>query len=76
MTEDTVNPMRRGEDANKFMNGPRGRYIMAKALHHAIQFIGQQPPEDRDESDREDMLFILNGCFPTEAKMVRSFGQE
>ena len=58
------------------MNSPRGRYIMAKALHHAIQFIGHQAPEDRSESDREDMLFILGGCFSTEAKMVRSFDQE
>jgi hypothetical protein len=29
------------------------------------------PPEERPESDREDMLFILNGCYPSAAKLFR-----
>ena len=74
---DNATTVRRGEpDPRKFMDSPRGRYIVAQALHYAIQFIGQQPPEDREDSNRDDMLFILNGCFSAEAKMVRNYRAE
>jgi hypothetical protein len=69
---DNVTPMREGEpDPREFMKSGRGQYIIAKALHYAIKHIGSLPPEERPESDREDMLFILNGCYPSAAKLFR-----
>ena len=70
---DNVIPMRKGEpDPCEFMNGERGQYLIAKALHYAIRYIGILPHELRSESDRNDMLFILNGCYPDFAKLQRT----
>ncbi len=70
--DDNVTPLREGEpDPVGFMSGPRGQYILAKALHYAIQHIGSQPEHMREHNDRDDMVFILNGVFPGYSKTLR-----
>ena len=42
----------------------RDGYIIAEALYFAIKWIDQMPKELRSESDKHDMLRILNTAFP------------
>ena len=49
----------------------RGRYLVAEALHYAVQQIERFPEERSAEQDCEDMRAILNGCFPQYAAQFR-----
>ena len=42
----------------------RDRYIIAEALYLATKWIDQLPKELRSETDKHDMLRILNTAFP------------
>ena len=58
-------------DPRAFLNSSRGNFIVAKALHSAIKYIGTLPEHERPHSDRCDMVFLLNGCFADLANMFR-----
>ena len=58
-------------DPMEFLKSSRGTYIMAKALHLAIKYENSLPEYQRAVSDRDDMLFILNGCFKGLAERFR-----
>ena len=58
-------------DPRAFLNSPRGHFIVAKALHYAIKYIGTLPEHERPHSDRCDMVFLLNGCFADLGKVFR-----
>ncbi len=49
----------------------RGRYLVASALHYAVQQIERFPEERAADRDCEDMRAILNGCFPQYAAQFR-----
>ena len=53
------------------MESPRGRYLIATALHYAVQQISRFPEERRADRDCDDMRTILNGCFPQYAAQFR-----
>ena len=42
----------------------RDGYIIAEALYLAVKWIDHLPKELRSESDKHDMLRILNDAFP------------
>ena len=54
------------------MESSRGRYLIATALHYAVQQISRFPEERRADRDCEDMRTILNGCFPQYAAQFRA----
>ena len=54
------------------LESPRGRYLIATAFHYAVQQISRFPEERRTDRDCEDMLTILNGCFPQMAAQFRA----
>src|SRR5262249_13392018 len=74
MADNVISMRALGPDLREFMNGPRGQFLVAKALHYAIKYIGVPPAAQQSGSDREDMLFMLNGCFPNEAAILRIGG--
>ena len=53
------------------MESQRGRYLIATALHYAVQQISRFPEERRADRDCDDMRTILNGCFPQLAAQFR-----
>ena len=53
------------------MESQRGRYLIATALHYAVQQISRFPEERRADRDCDDMRTILNGCFPQYAAQFR-----
>ena len=53
------------------MESQRGRYLIATALHYAVQQISRFPEERRADRDCDDMRTILNGCFPQYAAQLR-----
>ena len=54
------------------LEGPRGRYLVATALHYGVQQIQRFPDVRRADRDCADMLEILNGCFPQLAAQFRA----
>jgi hypothetical protein len=77
MVDNVISMRAGGPDPREFMNGPRGQFLIAKALHYAIKYISVLPAEEQSGSDREDMLFMLNGCVPNEAAIFRmGYGRE
>jgi hypothetical protein len=58
----------------ELIESERGVWLLAKALHYAIKYIGTLPRDRRSGNDREEMLAILNGCFPSQAQVLREMG--
>lgn len=59
------------EDFTALVEGPRGQWVTAKALHTAIQHINALPPQEQATSDRHDMQLILHYGYPTFAEIFR-----
>ena len=53
------------------LESQRGRYLIATALHYAMQQMSRFPEERRADRDCEDMRTILDGCFPQYAAQFR-----
>lgn len=49
----------------------RGQYLIATAMHYAVQQISRFPEVRRADRDCDDMREILNGCFPEMAAQFR-----
>ena len=66
MTNELEKCDRDHEDAVKasaFINSLRGRYIMAKALHYAIQALSAVEGVHREKSDISDMEYLQSTLF-------------
>tara|TARA_Y100000310_G_C20682033_1_gene816563 strand:- start:1221 stop:1475 length:255 start_codon:yes stop_codon:yes gene_type:complete len=50
-------------DAEVFMRGLRGQYIMAQALYYAIKHMESVPAPYTERSNIEDMKFIQENVF-------------
>ena len=55
----------------ELLESPRGSFLIAKAFHYAEQQISRFPEARQSSNDCEDMLKILNGCFPGLAEQFR-----
>lgn len=52
------------EEAAKFLNTPRGKYLIGKALHTAISDLSSvPPPHPKEHSDIKDMQYLLDTLF-------------
>ena len=49
--------------ANNFLMSPRGQYIMAQALHHAIKTMKAVPEKHRENSNIADMEYLQENLF-------------
>ena len=62
MTDETMDWERMSPQEK--LASPRGRYLIAEALHYGARQIMRFPEVCRADRDCEDMLEMLNGCFP------------
>ena len=53
------------EKAFRFSTGLRGRYVIAQALHHAINLMESVPSPHTELSDIEDMKYLRETLFNT-----------
>ena len=53
------------------MESSRGKYLIATALHYAVQQMSRFPEERQADRDCDDMRTMLNGCFPQYAAQFR-----
>lgn len=60
-----------GMSPREKLESPRGQYLIATALHYAVQQISRFPEVRRADRDCDDMREILNGCFPELAAQFR-----
>jgi len=49
--------------ANDFLKSPRGQYIMAQALYHAIKTMKAVPEKYRESSNIADMEYLQENLF-------------
>lgn len=70
MSDDTMDW--EGMSPREKLESPRGQYLIATALHYAVQQISRFPEVRRADRDCEDMRAILNGCFPEMAAEFRA----
>ena len=59
------------EKAIEFANSGRGQYIMSQALAVAIDTLEKVEPPRRENSNIDDMKFILENLYPTFAALHR-----
>jgi hypothetical protein len=64
------------QEFTDLVQGPRGQWLMAKALHLAIQHIDSLPPDKRSVSDQLDMQLILSQGYPTFAQLFQILDSE
>ena len=62
MTDDEKREL---EKAYNFANGLRGRYVIAQALHHAIQLMEHVPSPHTELSDISDMEYLRDTLYST-----------
>ena len=60
-----------GMSPREKLESPRGQYLIATALHYAVQQISRFPEVRRADRDCEDMREILKDCFPEMAAQFR-----
>lgn len=52
------------EEAIKFVNSMRGRYIVSQALTKAIEVMKKEPTKRREASNIRDMEYLRDTLFP------------
>ena len=62
-------------DPQACLNSPRGHYIVARALHLALRYIRGLAYREGPDTDRADMVFLLDNCFARHARVVRESEQ-
>jgi hypothetical protein len=52
------------ENATRFLNTVRGKYIVGQALAVAIKQLSSVPEPHKEKSNIRDMIFLLDNVFP------------
>jgi len=55
-----------------FVNSARGQYIIGQALHLAVESLSTVEPSLRENSNIEDMEFLIESAFPMYRAIVQA----
>ena len=70
-SRDVANSTGSDQEFTDFVHSLRGQWIIAKALHLAIQHMDSLPPRMRATSDQHDMRLILTHGYPHFAQLFQ-----